>query len=366
MLKKQLRILVAPLDWGMGHVTRCIPLIRHIRSLGHEVIFAGNNAQQSFIKSIFGDIEFVYLEGYNVTYSRNRRTFLLKIIGQIPSIQSSVRRERAWLSHIVKEKRLDAVISDNRYGLFHPEIPCVILTHQLQVLSGSGNPFDMLLLKAHYRYLEKFRECWVVDVADKKNNLSGKLGHPSVLPSMNIRYIGLLSQFATTNPSEETDEILILLSGAEPQRSILSEQLWKKAVTCDYHCMFVAGSEQAEIPDLVPDHITFVQRLSGSELSREIAKAAFVICRSGYSSIMDLIALRKKGILIPTPGQTEQEYLAKRMHERGLFMKAKQTKFDIDTSVVNAGLFQFRQRAFGAAFEIHKQVLTDWLRAMER
>lgn len=366
MSKKQLRILVAPLDWGLGHVSRCIPVIRTLREMGHEVLFAGDGSQQRFVAAHFPDMIFLNLEGYNVRYSRNKRTLLLKIISQIPAIQRSIRRERKWLAKAVTEFRIDAVISDNRYGLYHPEIPCAIMTHQLQILSGSGWPIDALLLRLHYRYLQRFRECWIVDVPDKDHNLSGIMGHPSIMPKLRIRYLGLLSRFQPelSPPVRKDPEILILLSGAEPQREILSEQLWKKALTSDHTIVFVAGSEQADTPEYIPEHIHFYTRISGDLLSQELRQADYVICRSGYSSIMDLVALGKRAILIPTPGQTEQEFLAKHMHKMGLFPAARQQKFDIDTSVLNAGLFPYTNHDFSGAFTLHVRMLDEWLSAL--
>lgn len=363
MSKKQLRILVAPLDWGLGHVSRTIPIIRSLREMGHEVLFAGDNSQQRFVAGHFPALTFLHLRGYNVRYSRKKSTLLLKIISQIPSILRSIRYERKWLTRAIEEHRIDAVISDNRYGLYHAHIPCVIMTHQLQVLSGSGWPIDALLLRLHYRYLQRFRECWIVDVADEKHNLSGIMGHPSMMPLMRTRYIGLLSQFRpdTNRPLRKDPEVLILLSGAEPQRGIWAAQLWKKALKSDHSIVFVAGSEQAEIPEYIPSHVHFYDRLSGTALTRELDHADYVICRSGYSSIMDLVALGKRAILIPTPGQTEQEYLAKHMQEMGLFPAARQQKFDIDTSIVNAGLFPYATHDFSEAFSIHTRMLEEWL-----
>lgn len=363
MSKKQLRILVAPLDWGLGHVSRCVPIIRSLREMGHAVLFAGNSSQQSFVKNHFPDLIFLDLKGYNVRYSRSKRTLLLKIISQIPGIQQSIRFERKWLASVVKEQDIDAVISDNRYGLYHPDIPCVILTHQLQVLSGSGWPLDALLRKIHYRYLQRFSECWIVDVPDRDTNLSGMMGHPSVMPALRTRYIGLLSQFhpEASRPLQKEPEVLILLSGAEPQRQILADQLWKKALTSDHLICFITGSEHSDAPEYVPDHIHFYKRISGELLAKELRQADYVICRSGYSSIMDLIALNKRAILIPTPGQTEQEFLAKHMHRSGLFPEARQQKFDIDTSILNAGLFTYAEHDFSEAFTLHMRVLREWL-----
>ena len=136
-----------------------------------------------------------------------------KLLQQVPAILKAVRQEHEWLQEIVKEYAIDAVISDNRYGLQHKEVPCVIMTHQLNVITGMGDAADGVLRGVHYKYLERFNECWVVD--REKDGLGGKLSHPKGLPD-NAKYIGLLSQVENTTVGQ--DYLLILLSGPEPQR----------------------------------------------------------------------------------------------------------------------------------------------------
>lgn len=363
MNKKQLRILVAPLDWGLGHVTRCVPIIRHISTLGHQVIFAGNNSQQQYIRSIFKKIDCIDLDGYNVQYAKTRMGLIPKIIAQIPRFKKCIKSEHLWLQSAIKTHQIDAVISDNRYGLYSTQVPCVLMTHQLQIQSGLSIHLDKILLKIHYRFIEKFTECWVVDVAEDEG-LSGALAHPVSLPKVKTNYIGLLSQCAAKPIKKKFDEeeiVLVLLSGVEPQRSLLSEILWKKAVKSDKHIIYIEGSEKTPTPSYIPDHISYHKRLSEEELFVALEAADYVICRSGYSSLMDMLAMGKKAILIPTPGQTEQEYLAALMHRKKIFMSAKQHKFDIQTSILNASLFPYRTIEYGNDFEIHKKVLENWI-----
>jgi hypothetical protein len=226
---------------------------------------------------------------------------------------------------------------------------------------------DKILLKLHYRFIEKFDSCWIVDVAED-NGLSGTLAHPSILPAIKTEYIGLLSQCLgaiTRKETEGKEIVLILLSGVEPQRSILSNILWKKALKSDQHIIYVEGSEAATKPALIPDHISYHKRLSEKDLVTAIDAAAYVICRSGYSTLMDLMAMGKKAILIPTPGQTEQEYLGTLMHQKKIFMMAKQHKFDIQTSLLNASLFAYRNIAYGNAFERHKETIENWIQKLQ-
>ncbi|HET6999716.1 MAG TPA: hypothetical protein VFI33_00315 [Puia sp.] len=131
-------VLVAPLDWGLGHATRCIPIINELILRGARVIVAANPAQNTLLKSEFSGIEFVEIPGYNIRYKSG---IFLKwsLLFRIPSIWRQMKRENTWLDEILRQRHIDAVISDNRYGLFHKSCPCIFLTHQLQIQSGIGH-----------------------------------------------------------------------------------------------------------------------------------------------------------------------------------------------------------------------------------
>lgn len=307
------RILIAPLDWGLGHTTRCIPIIHALYALGQEVLFAGTAAQQSFIRRTFPDIPLRDLQGYQVRYSK--RALLLTLLWQIPRLINIIKGEHAWLRKLIQEEAIDGIISDNRYGLWQLGKPSVILTHQLQIRSGMGRALDALLRKKHYQLLERFGTIWVPDQQGLEN-LGGELSHPDLLPR-GTRYLGYLSQFSTPQtPVRPGGYILVLLSGPEPQRTILADLLWQQAIVLDRALVFVEGSKDARRVD-VPEHVSHYSLIGPAELEPLLACAGLVVCRSGYSTLMDLAVFGKRAVLIPTPGQTEQEYLAKRLAKQG-------------------------------------------------
>ncbi|MBS1689987.1 MAG: hypothetical protein JSS96_14755, partial [Bacteroidetes bacterium] len=307
------KILIAPLDWGLGHTTRCVPIIRYLLSQEQRPVFAGNEWQRNFINKTFSNIETIHLDGYNVRYGKTNSGFLYSLLLQVPRIYKTIRAEHKWLIEKAEEEKFDGIISDNRYGLFHPDIPSIVMTHQLEIQSGMGSMADKSLQKVHYRYLQRFNECWVPDAAGSPN-LSGKLGHPNTTPS-NTYYIGLLSQLDVMAGSERDNSLLILLSGPEPQRSMLSSLLWEQLYHYTGTVHFVEGSNEAVPPKDIPEHVRYHKQLNRTELLPLLSKAGMVICRSGYSTLMDLLRLKQKAILIPTPGQTEQEYLGRYLHE---------------------------------------------------
>ena len=352
-------ILVAPLDWGLGHTTRCVPMIQFLLSSGHNVLFAGNDWQRQYILRNFPSIETIHLEGYDVRYAKSRIGFSLSLLRQTPCLLKTIKKEHEWLINLVAERKIDGIISDNRYGLYHPSVPSVIITHQLQIQSGLGKTTNDLLRKLHYKYLGRFNECWVADV-EGSPNLSSKLAHPKTLPA-NAKYIGWLSQIAGQNIATKEEHLLVLLSGPEPQRSILSKILWQQVIKLDQKIVFVEGSDMTAKPDFIPSHISYHKRLNRDELLPLIANASFVICRSGYSSLMDLLAMKKKAIIIPTPGQTEQEYLAKHLHQEGVLYSKEQKGFDLKKALTEAKGFPFKKISIGVEFRLHQSVLNNWM-----
>ena len=316
------RILIAPLDWGLGHTTRCIPIIRLLQSLGHKILFAGDAGQQAFIRQSLSEIDIHFLEGYRVRYSQ--RFLMFTLIWQLPRLIRVIRKEHRWLEGIVIQEKIDGIISDNRYGLWLKKRPSIIITHQPGIVTGLGTWVDKLIRRIHYRYLNRFGQIWIPDIPGYEN-LAGKLSHPKILPAR-ARYIGLLSQFNSEKQKAAGHDgpILILLSGPEPQRTILADKLWTEAHIIQRPIVFVEGKEGVVRKD-IPPHIQHISLANAAQLQPLLEKAVLVICRSGYSTLMDLVVLGKKAVLIPTRRQTEQEYLAASLSERGIFNAASQS-----------------------------------------
>jgi UDP:flavonoid glycosyltransferase YjiC (YdhE family) len=356
------KILVAPLDWGLGHTTRCVPLIRHLQQAGHAVTVAGDAIQLQYLARTFPGIDSIVLEGYNISYGRTRRGFIWSILRQVPHILRSIRREHQWLLKLLQQHRFDGIISDNRYGLYHPEIPSVIMTHQLQIYTGMGPRSDELLRSMHYRYLERFGDCWIVDMAGQPN-LSGKLGHPRLTPA-NARYIGLLSQLDAERPKSGQQHLLVLLSGPEPQRSMLSDLIWQQIQDYDGLVAFVEGTGEVPLRTSTPSHVTYYTRITKDALQPLLTNAHTVICRSGYSTLMDLACFGRKAILVPTPGQTEQEYLARYLQQEQVFLAMPQKGFDLSAALQRAKTFPFRKLDVETGYSLYKDVVDAWLKKL--
>ena len=336
------KLLVAPLDWGLGHTTRCVPVIRDLLNNNCEVWLAGEGAQEKLLREEFPSLSFLPLKGYRIKYAKNGLTG--KILLQIPSILRSIKEENKWLKEQVSKFGFEAVISDNRYGLYHEKIFSVFITHQLYIKTSLGKWSEKILRQWNYKFINRFHECWVPDEKGE-NNLAGELSHPSKLPKVPVKYIGALSRFSSFPAFGNAgikDHLLIILSGPEPQRTILENKIIDQVVNYPATATIVRGlpGERNIIPSTNTIH--FYNHLSSEELNNEAMKAEFIISRSGYSTIMDIATLQKKSILIPTPGQTEQEYLADHLRKKKFSFCVNQNSFSLLKNVEEARNFEYR------------------------
>ncbi|MEO6232272.1 MAG: glycosyltransferase [Ferruginibacter sp.] len=340
-ISKKNRVLLVPLDWGLGHATRCIPLIKELQELGCEVIVGAEKSVKSLLQHEFQQLIFIDLPGYRIRYSKTSYWLPLKIMVQIPGIIFNITREHFWLKKVKKKFKIDAIISDNRFGLYLKATPTVYITHQLLIKTGSHFT-EKIAQKIHYWFIKKYTYCWVPDF-EEQPNLAGELSCPKKLPG-NTSFIGCLSRFEKQPLTIKKEGILLLLSGPEPQRTIFENILLSQLNTYDGKILFVRGlpGKDEKLPEPgCCDNVTIKNHLPADQLNDAINAAEWVICRSGYTTIMDLVKLGQKAILIPTPGQTEQEYLADYLMKEKFFFAAKQDKFVLKDAIEMAGKFNF-------------------------
>ncbi|WP_435136692.1 glycosyltransferase [Formosa sp. A9] len=317
------RILVAPLNWGLGHATRCIPIINQLITNGFTPVIASDGVALSLLNKEFPDLESIALPGYNITYAKKGQHFKLKLLKDSPKLVKAIKAEKKATKQIITDYHIDGIISDNRLGVHSKKIPSVFITHQLQVLSGSTT---WLSTKMHQRIIKKFNECWVPDFKEEPS-LSGKLGHVTDL-EIPTKYMGALSRFSPSSLEKKYD-ILVLLSGPEPQRTLLEDKLLQAFKNDSRTILFVKGVIEAEQQVTQHNNLTIYNFMTGKELQTAINSSDLVLSRSGYTTVMDLSVLQKKAFFIPTPGQFEQEYLAKRLHDLKLVPYCKQDDFNL-------------------------------------
>jgi len=333
------KLLVAPLDWGLGHATRCIPIIKVLLKNDCTVWLACEGDQENLLRKEFPGLPFLQLKGYRIQYSVSG--IMGKILFQVPKILKTIKEENKWLNEQVNEYGFDMVISDNRYGLYHEKVHSIFITHQLCIKNPLGKWSEKFLQKWNYRFINRFSECWIPD-EEGENNFAGDLSHPENLPSIPVKYIGALSRFEKEMTDEIKDHLLIILSGPEPLRSIFENKIIDQLVHYPGTATVVRGLPAAD--NIIPstNTIHFYNHLTADLMNEEIAKAEFVISRSGYSTVMDIAALQKKSILIPTPGQTEQEYLSNYLSKKQFAFCVKQNDFSLLENIEEARHFEYR------------------------
>ncbi len=341
--------MICPLDWGIGHATRDVPIIRELLGQGADVVIGAGNRPLAFLKKEFPGLTFIDFPGYDVEYPSGKN-MILKMAASTPKILKKIKEENRFLDKLIDELKPDAVISDNRFGLWTKRVPSVFITHQIMI---KGPAFlEPLLYKINLSYISKYDECWIPDF-ENGNSLTGDLSHKYPLPE-NSFFIGPLSRFADNTGEAETfrtdnnykSDILVMLSGPEPQRTILEEIILKHIEALDLKSVFLKGKTEENIRPISKGRIKFFSHLESDELKKYLLNTDMVITRAGYSTIMDIAALGKKAILIPTPGQTEQEYIAKRFFEKAIYYSIEQDKFNLQTAMNEVVIFTGLKRTY--------------------
>lgn len=346
------RILVAPLDWGLGHATRCIPIIRYLIRLGHTPIIAADGRPIELLKREFPYQEFYRFDGYNIEYPTGAG-MVWKMFRSAPHILKKIRWEHKKLPRLIDELKLDGVISDNRFGLHTNRVPCVYMTHQVMIKSPI---LEGLLHRMHMAYAKKFTYCWVPDIPESPG-LSGDLAHSFSLPE-NGRFVGPLSRFEPKSEMRDLD-LLCVISGPEPQRTRFEDVVLRQLALFEGSAVVVAGTPEVQGERKNEMGHRIIPHLSAEGLQSLMSRAKVVLSRSGYSTIMDLSVIGGKAIFVPTPGQTEQQYLADHFCGQGVHLRAEQNSLDLKECLSKLnGIAGFKP----TTCELYKKVLEDFLK----
>lgn len=331
-------ILVAALNWGLGHATRCMPLVQALERMGARVLLASDGAALQLLKAEFPHLQAFQLPSYRIRYETE--SMVWNIAKQLPRILYAIRAEQWATERLVRAHGINGILSDNRYGCFSRHCHSVIMTHQLH-LRVPNALLQWMADQVQRLAFKRFDALWVPDV-EGSPNLSGELSHPP-LQDFETKYLGILSRFKAESPglspqrpkaSNPILSVAVVLSGPEPQRTILEQILMEQALGLPHKFVFVKGKPNALEHHIAAENVEVVSYLTSPDLNELLRKSEVVICRAGYSSLMDLAILgNKKAILIPTPGQTEQEYLGEYFARQGVFLCQNQDKIDLETAL---------------------------------
>ncbi|MCX6232376.1 MAG: glycosyltransferase [Bacteroidetes bacterium] len=349
-------VLVCPLDWGLGHATRCVTVIDAFLKAECNVIIAADGRPLAFLQKEFPALSFVNLRGYGISYQK-KGNLGFKLIFIILKMIKSIYAEHKKLKDIIKAHNIDIVFSDNRYGLWNKKVKCIFMTHQLIIKSPvKSKIIEKVLFLINKTLIQPFDECWIPDF-EGEENLSGDLSHKNKI-NIPAYFIGPLSRFKPidSNPENLNNDILVLLSGPEPQRSIFEEIILKELEKQSLAAVIVRGVPEKDEFQIISNHIKIYSHLETEQMQILISQSDIIICRSGYSTIMDLAVFGKKAILIPTPGQTEQEYLAKYLSEKQYFYTVSQKEFKLNDAIAKSADYKgIQMRSNGEI--LYKRVL---------
>lgn len=318
------KVLVAPLDWGLGHATRCIPIIHELQKKGCEVVIASSGEALVLLKIEFPNLQYFELPSYQARYS-SIVPFMIDIFTQLPKFLWIIRKEHAQTKRLIRKQKIDLVISDSRFGCWSQLVPAVFISHQTNIqMPASLKWLESTINFFNRNQIGKFTHCWIPDFPSDR--ITGDLTRTK---SFNARFIGMLSRFK--QPEKFTPvqyKFLLLISGPEPQRSVFEQLLRKNMNALPGRKMMVKGQPHLGQEIIQGNGFDEVGHLQSDRLQQVIESSEVIISRSGYTTIMDLAVLKKKAFFIPTPGQTEQEHLAIELEKRKIAFYQDQKDLD--------------------------------------
>jgi|ERR1035437_3708142 uncharacterized protein (TIGR00661 family) len=327
------KILICPLDWGLGHATRCIPIIRELIKQGADVYIGGSDRALALLRNEFPELNEITIQGVGFNFPRGA-FFFPKLLFFTRKFVKNIFRENQILEQLIEEHKFDVVISDNRYGLWNEKVLSIFITHQVAVKLPSWLKFlNPLLFRISKSYIDKFDKIWIPDV-EGDNNLSGDLSHSYSIPEKTT-FIGILSRFH--KPIKKTEsykyELCVILSSVNPESFPFYERILYFLSVLKIKAVLFTGMTWLPAEKSTINNLDIYNHLGTEAMQKVIEESRIVLSRSGYSSIMDLATIGKNAILIPTRGQTEQEYLAKRLTDKGLIYYQTEKDFNLEMAL---------------------------------
>lgn len=322
-----MKVIITPLDWGLGHATRCVPVIRALMDKGHEVFVASSGSALILLKQEFPTLQFFELPSYNPIYS-SKSWLVGKLLSQVFKFFDAIKKEHRQIQHLINDHHFNLIISDHRYGCYAKNVKSIFITHQVSFLfSGFWKWGGWLVNRWHHAKMKNFHSIWIPDLAD--SFLSGGLSKSNLEM---VTFIGPLSRFSVpVENSQKKYDLLVLISGPEPQRTIFESLVKKQLEKTTLRSLIVKGKPNGREELSTEGNVTEANHLSTAQLQQTIEQSEFILCRSGYSTVMDIAKLKKKNVIfVPTPGQPEQEYLAWKFKSEGIAHSVEQRDLAIE------------------------------------
>jgi len=327
-----MKIIYGVCSWGLGHATRSLPVIRKLIEEGNDLAIISNGRALELLKKELGkDIEYFDIQDYPMLLSENSRQFMAKSVIYWPAFIKRMESGLQKLQKILENRKCDKIISDGRYDIYSRKIPSFFISHQIRIM----NPLRIKMFERGSEIFNLFffkRFAGVIVPDYKEDDLSGDLSHNlHRIDENKLHYVGVLSDFKKKKTKKDID-YLISLSGPEPQRTLLENKLFSQIDNLTGKIVVTLGTTEKN-QKLNKNNIQIYSFLKKEGRIDFLNKTKLVVSRSGYSTIMDLAVIGTKALLIPTPGQIEQEYLGQYHNKKGTFYSVNQDKINLKSDV---------------------------------
>ncbi len=330
-----MKVLFGVCSWGLGHATRDLSLIKGIIEAGHEITIVAKGRSLNLLKEELGNsCSYLEIPDYSSPYSKKDFS-VPKFLSYFPVYMNQVVKEHEKIRKLVRREGYERIISDNRFGVHNREVPSYFISHQLRFLApGRVKLFEMATEGFNYSFFKNsFTKFLVPDF--KEDSLSGDLSHNlKYFKEGQVEYLGILSDLIKKKVSQDID-YFISVSGPEPQRSIFERKVLEQAPRLKGKVVVALGKPEAP-QERGSGELRIFGYLKRREQEDVMNRAKLIIARSGYSTLMEVVALGKKALFVPTPGQTEQVYLAKYHRKQGNFHSVDQDSLNLARDVEKA------------------------------
>ena len=377
-----MKVLVAPLDWGLGHATRCVPVVREFLRAGAEVELAVVKANANFFREVFPELRQRLAPSYNIVYPKHGYNMALWLLKNSMHLNAVMRYEHHFAEEMVKRHGYDVLFSDNRFAFYSKKALSIYMTHQRRIaFPRAFAAFERIGVMWHANIMRKFDEVWVPDL-EIYPGYAGSLSHSGATPGDKpMRFVGTLSRFSEMGndgnalgnapapvdlerevdlmsvsefmahsanvewdaaPEKRTSgnhsfemranyKVVAVVSGVEPARTQFEQQLRDALAQIPGRHMMILGKPSAEQKTWTEGNIEFHTHLATNDFAEAVKRADFVVSRGGYSTVMDMAELGAKCIFVPTPGQFEQIVLAHDLSKAGYAVEIPADELSAET-----------------------------------
>ena len=333
MQETKKNILVNVLNWGLGHAVRSSVIIRRLKEDGHRVYIASDGIALRFLQKEFPELPSYELPAYGIDYKRS--SILLNVLVKTPKILGAIIKEKHITNQLCKSLDIDLLISDNRLACYNNKVESIYISHQLE-LPIQNRILAFFANGVHRLFIRQYHHCCIPDLIGHLK-LAGRLSQASSIKK--VTYLGILSELKT-NSIEKDIPVLAVLSGPEPQRSHLEQLLIQESKALRIQLTIIRGTDRKQATNS-HEYLSSYDLLDRKEIQHLMDRSEIVISRSGYTSLMDIYAQPTKVFFIPTPGQWEQEYLAKHWAENFETNFSAQKSFSLKAAVEQASYPDF-------------------------